>query len=145
MRIAGQYVLREAVAAADLTAYHFIRRSVLFEARGRAGYDENYPDEMNAANIRLLLLCEERAVCAFRLDRTATGTGIIRLMAVIQGEQKKGHGRAALARLGDFARTLRLRAIEVNSARDAVEFYRRCGFVVIDAMRKSPLLRLDLG
>ena len=72
-------------------------------------------------------------------------TGIIRLMAVTQGEQGKGHGGRALACLPGLARTLNLRATEVNSARDAVDFYRRRGLVLIDAARESPLLRLDLG
>ena len=89
----NRYVLREAVSGPDQQAYHSIRRSVLFDARGRTGYDENYPEETKPNNLRLLLLCDDQPVCAFRLDRAANNVGIIRLMAVTKEEQRKGERR----------------------------------------------------
>lgn len=117
---------------------------MLFEARDRTGYDENYPDELDPANLPLLLLSRGNPVCAFRLDRTPQDTGIIRLMAVPQQDQRKGHGCAAIALLTGLAKNLGLRAILVGAAPDAVGFYTRQGFVVVDAEREAPLLRLDL-
>jgi len=140
----NRYVLREAVSGPDQQAYHSIRRSVLFDARGRTGYDENYPEEMKPENLRLLLLCDDQPVCAFRLDRAANNVGIIRLMAVSQEEQRKGHGTAAISLLADVARSLKLAAIEVGAAPDAVGFYQRNGFNLVDPARESPLLRLNL-
>lgn len=137
------YELRTATFPSDRAAYHSIRKSVLFDARGRTGYDENYPDETNPANLPMVLMRGGTAVCAFRLDRGPSNVGIIRLMAVAPGEQRKGHGRAAIALLVDFARGLNLKALEVGSARDAVEFYLRQGFVLVDPAREAPLLRLD--
>lgn len=140
----SQYELRTASSDTDLRAYHAIRRSVLFDARGRTGYDENYPDETNPTNRRLLLLFRGSPVCAFRLDRTTRDIGTIRLMAVAQHEQRKGHGRAALALLTELTRQLAFKAVEVGSASDAVGFYLRSGFKMVDPLREAPLLRLEL-
>lgn len=140
----NRYVLREAVSGADQDAYHSIRRSVLFDARGRTGYDENYPEETKPNNLRLLLLCDDQPVCAFRLDRAANNIGIIRLMAVSRDKQRKGHGTAALTLLAEVAISLKLDAIEVGAAADAVSFYQRNGFNLVDRVRESPLLRLNL-
>lgn len=139
------YELRRAVNSRDVAAYHHIRRSVLFDARGRTGYDENYPEEQNPSNWPLLLIFKDRPVCAFRLDTSADGMGIIRLMAVDQPVQKQGHGSKAISLLIDMARQAGLNTLEVNSASDAVTFYQRHGFSMIDAARESPLLRLSLA
>jgi GNAT superfamily N-acetyltransferase len=117
---------------------------VLFDARGRTGYDENYPGEKDAGNWPLLLLFQDTPVCAFRLDTTAKGTGIIRLMAVDGRAQRQGHGRAAIMLLVETAKRAGLNLLEVNSAPDAVNFYQRVGFLMKDAARESPLLQLTL-
>lgn len=138
------YELRRATDRGDLAAYHRIRRDVLFSARGRSGYDENYPDETNPNNWALLLLHRREPVCAFRLD-IKEDCGIIRLMAVDKAFQRAGHGTAAITLLMGLAKRLSLKSLEVNSASDAVPFYQRQGFVLIDAARESPFLRLVLA
>jgi GNAT superfamily N-acetyltransferase len=65
-------------------------------------------------------------------------------MAVTKEEQRKGHGRAAVALLAEVAISLKLDAIEVGAAADAVGFYQRNGFDLVDPARESPLLRLNL-
>jgi GNAT superfamily N-acetyltransferase len=139
------YELRRAASAEDFAAYHSIRRSVLFDARGRVGYDETYPAEKDPANWPLLLLFRGIPVCAFRLDVTTDGTGIIRLMAVDACAQRQGHGRAAIILLIEIAKGAGLNLLEVNSAPDAVNFYQRMGFLIKDAARESPLLHLPLS
>lgn len=94
----GKYELRQVVDACDWASYHRIRRTVLFEARGRFGvYEENHPDERSDANRPLLLLFQGIPVCAVRLDRMSDGSGIVRLMAVEQSVQRRGHGSAAIS------------------------------------------------
>lgn len=61
-----------------------------------------------------------------------------------QDKQRKGHGTAAITLLADIAISLKLDAIEVGSAADAVGFYQRNGFNLVDPARESPLLRLNL-
>jgi RimJ/RimL family protein N-acetyltransferase len=57
-----EYELREVQTGADWTAYHRIRRTVLFEARERFGiYDENNPDDRTEGNLPLLLAFRGRS------------------------------------------------------------------------------------
>jgi N-acetylglutamate synthase-like GNAT family acetyltransferase len=88
---------------------------------------------------------QNKPVCAFRLDTSADGLGIIRLMAVDQAAQRQGHGRKAISLLTEMAKRAGLKTVEVNSAPDAVAFYQRQGFAMIDSARESPLLRLSLA
>jgi ribosomal protein S18 acetylase RimI-like enzyme len=46
-----------------------------------------------------------------------------------------------LSLLEERALTMGVAALEVNSAREAVGFYQRLGFQLIDDARESPLLR----
>ena len=40
-----------------------------------------------------------------------------------------------------YAQALGVKELEVNAARDAVSFYSRLGWTLVDAERESPLLR----
>jgi hypothetical protein len=51
----GEFTLVDVVDQDDWKAYHHIRRTVLFDARGVSGYDANHPDEHSPTNHPLLL------------------------------------------------------------------------------------------
>jgi GNAT superfamily N-acetyltransferase len=114
----------------DWEAYHRIRRTVLFEARGRFGlYDTKHADEFRPNHFPLLLKWNARGVATTRLDVREHGLAITRLVAVEGTEQRKGHGRALITLAETFARDKGVTKLTVNSAPDAVEFYQRVGFV----------------
>ena len=129
----------------DWDAYHRIRRTVLFEARGRFGiYDADHPDDRAAANHPLLLIEEERPRGTTRLDLLGERRAAIRLVAVEPGFQRRGLGRIMMSLAAQYAASLGVTLLQVNSAADAVEFYRRLGWTLTDRARENPLLELRL-
>ena len=114
----------------DWQAYHSIRRVELFEARGRIGvYDPDHADERAPGNFPLLLTWNGRGIATTRLDVRQSGLAVVRLVAVVKAEQRKGHGRVLAARTDAFARARGVTKLLVNAAPDAVGFYERIGFV----------------
>jgi GNAT superfamily N-acetyltransferase len=111
-------------------AYHAIRRVELFEARGRIGvYDADHPDDRAPDHFPLLLKWNGRPIATTRLDVRKSGFAMVRLVAVVKAEQRRGHGRALAARTEAFARARGVTRLLVNAAADAVGFYERIGFV----------------
>lgn len=126
-------------------SYHSIRRQVLFEARGRGeAYDENHPDDRHEGNYPLLLLADERPVGTARLDSHPEEWGTVRLVAILPDYQRQGFGSALMAGLEKHAILKGLRRLQVSSAPDAVGFYQRLGWSIVDAAQKSPLLAKEL-
>jgi len=124
------YELAVVTRAEDWDAYHSIRRVELFEARGRIGvYDPDHADDRAPNHFPLLLKWNGRGIATTRLDLRGSGLAIVRLVAVVKTEQRKGHGRALAARTEAFARDRGVTRLLVNAAADAVGFYERLGFV----------------
>ena len=114
----------------DWRAYHGIREAELFTARGRLGvYNPNHPHNFLPGHVPLVLRADAVAVAAMRLDLLADARAVIRTMAVVRAEQRKGHGRAFGTAVEEFAASRGVRLLLVNAARDAEGFYRRWGFV----------------
>ena len=140
-----EYELRTVQTGEDWSAYHRIRRTVLFEARGRFGvYDESNPDDRTEGNLPLLLAFRGDNVGVVRLDCGYTDVGIIRQLAIDGPAQGVGHGRMLLQMLVARGMALGIRVLEVNSARQAVGFYQRFGFDLVAGEWEHPLLRLSI-
>jgi N-acetylglutamate synthase-like GNAT family acetyltransferase len=123
-------------------AYHRIRRQVLYEDRGRFGvYDENHPDDYRIGHFPLLILASGQPVGAARLDCVPGSLGIVRSVAISPEFQRMGFGRSLMIGLEQHAANLGMRSLDVNSAPDAVGFYEKLGWVLVDRQRSSPLLR----
>lgn len=127
----SEYELVPPASADQWLAYHEIRRSVLFEARGRFGvYDDGHPDESSPGNHPRLLLYRHNPIGTVRIDLAGT-VAILRLVAIRRDVQRQGHGRVMLALAERFARENGCRSLESTVATDAVEFYRKCGFEMV--------------
>jgi N-acetylglutamate synthase-like GNAT family acetyltransferase len=112
-------------------ALHKLRREVLFAPGRRVRdivYDDAHPDDRDAANTPFLLVHEGRPIGTARLDRLAPMLGAVRLVAIDQAEQRKGHGRVLGELLDAEARRVGMTRLVVNSAPDAVGYYRRLGW-----------------
>ena len=132
----AEYELRTPTAATDWQEYHRIRRTVLWEARGHFGvYNAGHPDDLAPQNLPLLLVFRGVAVGVARLDRQLDGRGVIRRMAIDAHIQRQGHGRALLNLLEQRPRGLGISVLEVNSAEDAVTFYRKVGYAVLQGSK----------
>ena len=126
-------------------AYHRIRRSVLYDGRGRTGvYDETHPDDRAPGHHPLLLLMGSRPIGVARLDvRGESGT--VRTVAISPDLQRAGYGRALMAGVERHAAVLGLSRLEVNAAADAVGFYEALGWTLVDSRREHPLLQKALA
>jgi GNAT superfamily N-acetyltransferase len=144
----GAYELRSPSTEAEWAAYHRIRRTVLFEARGRIGaYDEHHPDERRPGNHPLLLLYDGEPVGVVRVD-VDQGRATFRRVAVREDAQRLGHGRTLLALAEAFARTERCGVAQSYVDPGAVGFYERCGFARVSSEATAGtavLMVKDLG
>ena len=140
-----KYELVDVTREADWSAYHAIRRDVLWTARGRPNYDDRHADEYLPSHHPLLLKCDGVPIGTTRLDERGLGVGVVRLVAIRQQSQRQGHGRQ-LARMVDArARQLGLTTLYVNAVSDAVEFYRKNGWrsFAFATKEASPVLKVS--
>ena len=123
------YTLARPIDEEDWRAFHDIRRKVLFEGRHRdVIYNDNHPEDRATGNHPLLLKFEGVPIGTVRLDDFGDGTGCVRLLAITQAEQGRGHGKALGSLVEDFARSLGIRMLYLNSAPEAVGFYEKNGW-----------------
>lgn len=122
-------------------AYHGIRRTVLFEARGRiAAYDEDHPDEQDENHHPLLFLAQGEAVGTARLDDHLDGSASVRLVAVTSERQRQGLGRALMSDVEAYARQLGIERLRAHVAQDAVGFYAKLGWSMHNEKLPNPLM-----
>jgi len=125
--------LRPPATDADWTAYHAIRRRVLFELRGNgAAYDPNHPDERAANHHPLLLWTDHGPVGVIRVD-VHDAVAIFRRVAVRDDVQRRGHGRRLLQAAERFAQAQGCTRADSHVDSAAIGFYERCGFARVDA------------
>lgn len=132
--------LKRVESDGDWAAYHSIRRRVLWEDRGLGSYDERHPDDRLVGNHPLLLMHEGAPVGTARLDVVGQRLGIVRLVAIESGLQRRGLGRTLMTQVENHARGLGLVRLEVNAAKDAEGFYQRLGWETVHSDRKNPLM-----
>jgi len=125
------YSLKTPETDAEKLAYHTIRRTSLFDERGRLGaYNDSHPDENREGNTPFLLMDGERPVGTVRVDMPAEKDyAVLRLVAVSAAERNKGHGGYLISLVESFAHQHNRKRLVLNSAPDAVNFYRKNGFV----------------
>jgi GNAT superfamily N-acetyltransferase len=119
--------LRRVEAPPDWRACHNIRRAVLYEARGRLDYDEDYPDNLVATNHTLALVVDGVVTGVSRLD-FHRGHAILRAVAIDRAKQRQGFGRDMIMRAEAYALAHGAGTLFVNSAPDATDFYERLGY-----------------
>lgn len=109
-------------------AYHDIRRTILFEARGRFGvYDANHSDELKPNYFPKLLLLDGGPIGTVRIDVHGE-VAHFRLVAITEAHQRRGYGSILLVLAEAFARDRGVVTVKVASAPDAVGFYHQSGY-----------------
>jgi GNAT superfamily N-acetyltransferase len=124
----GRYSLRSVIVEREWETYHTLRRTILFERRGRLGvYDASHADEHAPGNHPFLLWFDREPVGTVRID-VAEGEALFRLVTIREDAQRRGHGRRMLALAEQFVRGQHRSVIRSHVNRNAVGFYERCGF-----------------
>ncbi len=121
----SHYTLGLVKSEQDWKSYHTIRRTVLFEARGRNNYDENYGDESLPLHHPLLLKQDEKATGVIRLDLKENNSAIVRLVAIDKPQQHQGHGRVLDRKIIEYAKTLGINCLYLNAAPEALGYYKK--------------------
>ncbi|MBW8323079.1 MAG: GNAT family N-acetyltransferase [Arenimonas sp.] len=121
-------------------AYHQIRRHVLFDLRGLSGYDDHHPDDRKPEHIPLVFADDDEFVGAARLDLSVNGNGVVRTVAIVAERQRQGIGRAMITAVETLAMAHEAVRLEAHAAPDAVGFYCKIGWEIIDAHRPNPLM-----
>lgn len=130
--------LRAPATDAEWSAYHAIRRRVLFELRGTgAAYDENHPDEHRPGHHPLVLWHGDAPVGVIRVDIEGE-VAIFRRVAVRDDLHGRGYGRRLLEAAGRLASEHGCRRIDSFVDAGAVGFYERCGFSRVAPAAGSP-------
>ncbi|MUO79987.1 GNAT family N-acetyltransferase [Agrobacterium vitis] len=121
-------------------AYHQIRRHVLFDLRGLSGYDEHHPDDRKPEHLPLIFVDGDEFVGAVRLDLTGNGNGVVRTVAIVAERQRQGIGRAMMTDVERLAMAQEAFRLEAHAAPDAVGFYHKIGWELVDAHLPNPLM-----
>lgn len=119
-------------------AYHRIRQHVLFDLRGLSGYNDQHPDDRKAGHLPLIFVDGNEPVGAVRLDFTGNGNGVVRMVAITADRQRQGLGRAMMIAVERLALAENIIRLEVHAAPDAVGFYCKLGWEMVDAHRPDP-------
>jgi N-acetylglutamate synthase-like GNAT family acetyltransferase len=122
------YQLIKVTTSNHWLAYHSTRRKVLWENQGKTNYDDKHEDEYLPNHHPLLLLLDNLPIGTTRLDDFKNGFGAVRLVAISDDFQKRGHGRQLSSLVEDYARNLGIKTLYVNAAPDALEFYKKLGW-----------------
>jgi GNAT superfamily N-acetyltransferase len=123
-----RYVLRQPIGVAEWNAYHDLRRTILFERRGRFGvYDAGHADERATGNHPFLFWFDGQPAGTIRIDITGTDA-IFRLVTIREDHQRRGLGRRMLDLAERFARSKQRTLVHSHVNRAAIGFYERCGF-----------------
>jgi GNAT superfamily N-acetyltransferase len=124
------------------SAYHRIRRTVLFERRGLFGrYDADHPDEHKPGNYPKLSANGTTYIGVVRID-VERELALLRRVAIDEAWQRKGYGRILIALAEAFALERGALRVESVVAEDAVEFYRKCGYRFVPSSTASAGARM---
>ena len=113
----------------DWSAYHAIRRSILWEARGLKSYRADHPDELAPGHYPMIFLVDDEPIGVVRVDlRPEKSEAVFRRVAIKASHQRKGYGRRLMSEAEDFARAAGCKTFIANVALDAVPFYSKLGY-----------------
>ena len=115
---------------------------MLFEQRGLFGqYDPDHPDEHKPGNYPKLLTRETTYIGVVRIDVEGE-LALLRRVAIDEPWQRQGYGRLLIALSEAFALERGALRVESAVARDAVEFYRKCGYRFMPSSTANASVRM---
>lgn len=108
---------------------------MLWEARGKFGvYDDTHPDEYKDDHFPKILLFDGAPIGVIRID-IALPLAWFRRVAITESMQRQGHGSRLMVLAEKFALEHGVSKIQSDVDRDAIPFYERFGFCLLDEGR----------
>lgn len=122
-----RYQLRPLATDEDWRAFHSIRKSVLWDARGQEGYNPDHPDDRAQGNHPFLFFLDGQPIGVIRID-ILRPYGAMRRVAITEAHQRQGHGTHLMRLAEDFARHMGCSIAGSHVDREAIGFYERLGY-----------------
>ncbi len=119
------------VTPEDFEKYHQLRYEVLRQPWRQPRGSERAPDDDTATHAMLLNEAQQ-VVGVCRLHRASAPEAQIRFMAIRADQQGQGLGHQLLTYLENIARQWGTQEITLQARENAVNFYRRNGYVVVE-------------
>jgi len=129
----------------DWNSWHAIREQVLWDSRGEFGvYDRNHTSLASPNHFPFLLLHDNDPIGAIAIEILGKEAWL-RRVAIREDAQNHGHGRAMMYRALEFAKGKGCTRASSNVHIDAVGFYRRLGFEIVQEIPgHGPRMSIDL-
>ncbi|MCA8831996.1 GNAT family N-acetyltransferase [Hymenobacter pini] len=120
-------------SATDWAAYYHLRYEVLRQPWQQPEGSERADDDLAPTTTHALVLAPEGyATAVGRVHPSGPGQGQMRFMAVHPAWQGRGLGGQVLGYLEEAARQQGLREIVLHARENAVPFYQRHGYTVVE-------------
>ena len=130
MKLPTNILPRSPASPAEWDAYFDLRWRLLRHPWGQPHGSER--DSLDQSAFHLLVLADnDKALACGRLHLNSPAEAQVRYMAVGENVQGRGYGSAILAALEAEAARLQVSQIVLNARDNAMEFYRRHGYVAI--------------
>jgi len=130
MKLPTNILPRSPASPAEWDAYFDLRWRLLRHPWGQPHGSER--DSLDQSAFHLLVLADnDKALACGRLHLNSPAEAQVRYMAVDENVQGRGYGSAILAALEAEAARLQVSQIVLNARDNAMEFYRRHGYVAI--------------
>ncbi|TBB57044.1 GNAT family N-acetyltransferase [Rhizobium ruizarguesonis] len=102
--------------------------------------NERHPDDGRPEHLPLVFVDGNECVGAVRLDLTGNGNGVVGTVAIVAERQRQGIGRAMITAAESLAMAHEAVRLEAHAAPDAVGFYYKIGWEIVDAHRPNSLM-----
>ena len=113
----------------EWTEYYLLRFTILRKPLGQViGSEKNEGDCLGK---HFALFLEDKIVAIARLDHVSSNTSQIRFFAVDEEHQGKGFGEKLLKAVELFAQKNKIQQIILQSRENAVHFYQKNGYKVV--------------
>ncbi len=121
------YELIEATTPEEQAFVHTLRDEELFKRRN-VTYNPDHPANFASNRHTFILKYNDLLIATASLDILKNETGVLRLVAVLREEQRKGHGKILEELFENMAKSKGIKKLFVNASKTALGFYEKQGF-----------------
>ncbi len=121
------YKLIEASTPEEWDFVHMLRNEELFKRRN-VTYNPDHPANFAPHRYTYILKYKNMPIATASLDVLEGKAGVLRLVAVLKEEQRKGHGKVLEELFEKIATSKGIEKLFVNASKAALGFYEKLGY-----------------